>query len=239
MARVFVLLIGDLGSHHSTVSEKVFRGFAIADPIAPLVVINDQDARAARSFTLIHELAHIWLGETGISGTPESGEPTTRKGRVEQFCNDVASEFLLPELALRQSAPIGSPGDKDEVTRSVRAMAALWSVSEPMVAYRLQRIGWIKPAIYRELTSDYAARWSAQKQREKDKAKETEGGPSYYTVRQFKLGNALIDVVRRTLRDNALTHTKAAKVLGVKPGLVEPLLRHFEHSRGPLLDYGR
>ena len=51
------------------------------------------------------------------------------------------------------------------------------------------------------------------KQREKDKAKETEGGPSYYTVRQYKLGNASIDVVRRTLRDNALTHTKEAKVL--------------------------
>ena len=236
-AGVFVLLVGDLGSHHSAVSEKVFRGFAIADPVAPFVVINDQDARAARTFTLIHELAHVWLGETGVSGIPQSGEPTTRAGKIEQFCNDVASEFLLPDAALKVSSSIRSPGDKDEVVRAVRSIANAWSVSEPMVAYRLHRIGQVSPAIYRELTSEYAARWNAQKQREKDKAKETEGGPSYYTVRQYKLGNALIDVVRRTLRDNALTHTKAAKVLGVKPGLVEPLLRHFERSRGPLLDY--
>jgi transcriptional regulator with XRE-family HTH domain len=78
---IFVLLVGDLGSYHSAVDEKVFRGFAIADPIAPFVIINDQDAKSAQSFTLLHELAHIWLGESGVSGTPESAEPTTHAGR--------------------------------------------------------------------------------------------------------------------------------------------------------------
>jgi len=50
-AGVFVLLIGDLGSHHSAIGEEVFRGFVIADGVAPFIVINDNDARAARSFT--------------------------------------------------------------------------------------------------------------------------------------------------------------------------------------------
>ena len=65
---VFVLLIGDLGSHHSKISPDVFRGFAIADKRAPFAIVNDQDAPAARSFTVVHEVAHIWLGNTGISG---------------------------------------------------------------------------------------------------------------------------------------------------------------------------
>lgn len=56
---VFVLLIGTLGSYHSNISKKVFRGFAIADDLAPFIVINDQDARTARSFTLTHELVHL------------------------------------------------------------------------------------------------------------------------------------------------------------------------------------
>jgi hypothetical protein len=47
---VFVLLVGDLGSYHSALSEEVFRGFALADPVAPFIVINDHDARTARSF---------------------------------------------------------------------------------------------------------------------------------------------------------------------------------------------
>src|SRR5690349_10665437 len=49
-AGVFVLLLGNLGSHHSNIPVEIFRGFALADPIAPMIVINDQDARAAWSF---------------------------------------------------------------------------------------------------------------------------------------------------------------------------------------------
>jgi Zn-dependent peptidase ImmA (M78 family)/transcriptional regulator with XRE-family HTH domain len=228
---VFVLLVGDLGSHHSAVDEKVFRGFAIADPMAPFVIINDQDAKAARSFTLLHELAHIWLGESGVSGTPESAEPTTHAGEVERFCNDVAGELLLPSAIILPRPADLNTGDKDQLLRLIRSIAGPWAVSEPMVAYRLNRLGWIAPSVYRELTSDFAARWAAAKQREKEKAKEKEGGPTYFIIRQYKLGNALIDVVRRTLRDNTLTHTKAAKVLGIKPGLVEPLIRRSERSR--------
>jgi len=232
---VFVLLVGDLGSHHSAISETVFRGFAIADEIAPFIIINDQDARSARSFTLIHELAHIWLGQTGISGTADKVEPATPHGRIEQFCNDVAGEFLLPSSAFQQK-PRELDGDtKEAASHIITQLAQRWGVSEPMVAYRIHRLGWISANVYRELASDYAARWNALKERTKEKARETEGGPSYYTVKQFKLGNALIDVVRRTLRENLLSHTKAAKVLGVKPNSVEPLLRNLERSRGALI----
>jgi Zn-dependent peptidase ImmA (M78 family) len=140
---IFVLLIGDLGSHHSTVSENVFRGFTIADKIAPFVIINTQDAKAARTFTLIHELAHIWLGETGVSGTPDNDEPDTHAGRVERFCNDVAAEFLLPMVAI-QLWP-WALSDKEATISMIRNIAAAWSVSEPMVAFRFNRLGWIKP----------------------------------------------------------------------------------------------
>src|SRR3546814_17037769 len=61
-----------------------FRGFALADPIAPFVVINDRDAKTAWSFTLLHEVAHLWIGATGVSGGHFEGS-------TEQFCNDVAS----------------------------------------------------------------------------------------------------------------------------------------------------
>ena len=55
--RVFVVLISNLGSHHTGLGLEVFRGLAVADPVAPFIVINDQDSRAAWSFTLLHELA--------------------------------------------------------------------------------------------------------------------------------------------------------------------------------------
>src|SRR5258708_3216548 len=81
---VFVLLVGNLGSHHTAIDVEAFRGFALSDEIAPFIVLNDQDARAAWSFTLIHELAHLWLGTTGVSGA-------FADARIERFCNEVAA----------------------------------------------------------------------------------------------------------------------------------------------------
>ena len=89
-AGVFVLVLGHLGSYHTELSVEIFRGFALADEFAPFVVINPTDSAAARCFTLLHELVHLWLGEPGISG----GDP---QDPVEVFCNKVASSFLLSD----------------------------------------------------------------------------------------------------------------------------------------------
>ena len=81
---VLVILKGNLGHHTcQDLSPNVFRGFAIADPAAPFVVINETDSRSAWSFTPPHELAHVFLGESGISGY-ESEQA------VERLCNEAA-----------------------------------------------------------------------------------------------------------------------------------------------------
>lgn len=227
---VFVLLIGNLGSHHTNISERVFRGFAIADEIAPFIVINDQDARTARSFTLIHELVHIFVGSSGVSAAPATGQAETPIARVERFCNDVAGEVLLPTAGLPEVGPIVNTEDAADIIGEV---AENQNVSAPMVAYRFWRTGRISEEIYRELYALYSARWQAQRQRNRELAREEEdGGPSYYVVRRHRLGRALISLVGRTLRANELTHTKAAKMLGVSPSSVEPLLKDVKSVGG-------
>ena len=234
---VFVLLVGDLGSYHTELSAEVFRGFAISDDVAPFVVINDKDARAARSFTLVHELAHIWLDESGVSGAPSPNTPRSHQDRIERFCNDVAGEFLLPTAALRTQSVRPDVGDKQSAADIIRTLAHEWSVSEPMVAYRMNRIGLVETSIYRELVGEYVARWQRHRRRLRELLRDSEGRPDPHVIKRYKLGNALVDVVRRTLRDNTLTHTKAAKLLGVKPGSVERLLRGYEQSRGSMIHH--
>ena len=75
-----------------------FRGFALTDQYAPLIFVNGKDAKAAQMFTLAHELAHIWLGESGLSGFERLIPGSTQ---VEEWCNRAASEFLLPSSELR------------------------------------------------------------------------------------------------------------------------------------------
>ena len=212
---VFVLLIGNLGSHHSAIPVESFRGFAIADPIAPFVVINDGDARAAWSFTLLHELAHLWLGATGVSG---GGAPEMK---IERFCNDVAAEFLLPRADVHLIDVSGL--DLDVQIAVITDHANRWRVSRQMVAYGLFRAGRITLERWRALEAGIRERWTAERRREKDQLKGS-SGTSYYMVRRHRLGHAMLDFARRYTGAGALSPTKAAKVLGVKPRSVYPLL---------------
>ncbi len=218
---VFVILLGDLGNYRTAISPSVFRGFAVADDLAPLIVINDQDAKSAWSFTLIHELVHLFVGSTGVSGAPTTIQPHTPAARIERFCNDVAGEVLLPTRALVNIERVRTA---KAVMELAETLSAAWKVSASMAAYRLWRIGKADDDAYGEAVRVFAERWRLHRQREKDKAKESDSGPSYYVVRRHRLGDALLQFVGRSLRADALTHTTAAKLFGVRPGAVEGLL---------------
>lgn len=218
-AGVFVLLIGDLGSHHSRIAPETFRGYAIADEVAPFVVINDQDSRAAWPFTLLHELAHIWLGETGVSG------PVVGVG-VEQFCNDVASQFMLPEDLLRRMDFNAGP----TLALAITEFANQRNLSRSMVAYRLFRSGRIDEGQWQALSEKFRQEWLDSQERQRARGKEKEGGPNYYVVKGHRVGKALPELVRRMISSGALTTAKAGLVLDVKPTQVPAMLRATRRS---------
>jgi Zn-dependent peptidase ImmA (M78 family)/transcriptional regulator with XRE-family HTH domain len=224
-ASIFVLLIGNLGSHHTAIDVEAFRGFALADRIAPFVVLNDQDAKTAWSFTLLHELAHIWLGTTGISG----GFADTQ---IERFCNDVAGGFLLPANELA-AIRIDGGADLSTVAQSVAAFAAERHISSSMAAYRLRRTDAISEETWRGLRELFGAQW----RRSRDAARETgkdRPGPNYYVVRRHRLGTALLRFASRSLAAGTLSPTKAGQVLGVKPRSVRPLLSTVTGAASPM-----
>lgn len=213
---VFVLLIGDLGSHHTAFDLDVFRGFSLSDKIAPFIIINDKDSRAAWSFTLIHELAHIWLGHTGISSTNSELE-------IEQFCNKVASDFLLPELDFGSFDFIHTIGF-DEQKTVISKFAHSQNLSSSMVAYKLYLLGKIDRASWVQLNREYRKLWLEARDEKREKGRGKKGGPSYYVIRRHRLGENLISIVQQMVRGGTLTTMKASKVLGVAPKNVQNLI---------------
>lgn len=221
---IFVLLLGNLGSYHTNISVDTFRGFALADDIAPLVVINDNDALSAWSFTTLHEVAHLWLGDTGVSGWLGGLS-------VEQYCSDVAAEVLLPQRELQEFARIGAPS-LDQLADRMSRFADQRNISRAMVAYRVFRTGVIAEKTWDSLRERFYKDWMAHLEREALRQKARDGGPSYYVVKRHRIGRALLDLVNRSIGEGLLTYSKAARLLGVKARNVEPLLSGANSARG-------
>ena len=218
---VFVLLAGDCGHWSTAIEVSIFRGFVIADGLAPFIVINDQDAKSAWSFTLLHELAHLLLGESGVSGGPP-------QAGVEQLCNDTAAATLI-ELNEIEDLPLeGGTGDVVQIN----ALADRARVSRSMIGYQLFRVGRISQIRWEGLREQFRADWIAGKTNEKEKNKGNAGGPNWYVVRRHRLGAALLSVARQGIADGSLTPTRAARMLGVKPMAVYPLLAEPRRAFG-------
>ncbi len=215
-AGVFVLLKGDLGSHHTAIDVQVYRGFVVADEVAPLIVINDGDAKTAWSFTLLHELVHLLLGQTGISGAPADTP-------IERFCNDVAGEFLLLPIEL-DSLDLSDVGeDVAEGSGRIGDFARDRHLSRAMVAYAALRRGLITSKVYGDLAARFRSQW-IQERHSRREARTQGMGPSYYVVRRHRLGSALLELTGRMMDTGALTTAKAAKILGVKAASVPALM---------------
>lgn len=126
---VLVMVSGVVGSNNRRkLDPEEFRGFALADALAPLVFINGADSKAAQMFTLAHELAHVWLGESALSDVSPASAPSQR---VESWCNRVAAELLVPLADLREAL---APGD---ALAQVPALARRFKVSTLVILRRL------------------------------------------------------------------------------------------------------
>ena len=132
-----------------------------------------------------------------------------------------SGEFLLSKAEIQAIDVAGL--ELDEQIAVVTDHANRWRVSRQMVAYGLFKAGRITLEAWRVLEAGIRERWVAEGLREKAQLKDA-SGPSYYVVRRHRLGHAMLDFARHYSDAGALSPSKAAKVLGVKPRSVYPLL---------------
>jgi len=166
-AGILVMVSGVVGSNNRRkLDPGEFRGFALADELAPLVFINGADTKAAQMFTLAHELAHIWIGQTALSNAGVSALPSRE---TERWCNQVAAEFLVPMRLFKQElAPNAEL--RDELDR----LAKQFKVSTLVILRRMHDAGALD-------ADSYWALFKKELERLKQVAKGS-GGDFYLTL---------------------------------------------------------
>ncbi|MFV1971854.1 MAG: ImmA/IrrE family metallo-endopeptidase, partial [Acidimicrobiia bacterium] len=200
---ILVMVNGVVGNNtHRKLDPMEFRGFALVDPLAPVVFVNGADTRAAQVFTLAHELAHIWLGQTGLDDIYPTRAATDS---VERWCNDVAAEFLVPRADLSGDFLPEAP-----FTEELDRLARVFKVSTLVIVRRLHETGFLT-------WKEYQATYEAELARVLDLIGDSAGrGGNFYNTQPVRVSKLFARSVIASTREGQTLHRDAFRMLGFK-----------------------
>jgi Zn-dependent peptidase ImmA (M78 family) len=188
-----------LNNNRRRLDSTEFRGFAMADEVAPLVFINGADTKAGQMFTLAHELAHIWLGQSAVSDAEPAHLP---EQTVERWCNRVAAELLVPLAALKAEY------DPDaELRAELDRLARRFKVSTLVVLRRIHDAGGLT---WEQLWEEYERelRLIASIQRS--------GGGNFYLTQAARVSKRFARALLVSTWEGRSSFTEAFRLLGIK-----------------------
>ncbi len=181
---------------------REYRGFAMVDEYAPIIFINNNDTKEAQIFTLIHELIHILLGESGISDNS-----IDTQNKVEIFCNHLAAETLAP------AKEIGADFRKYNIVDEevFLTLAKKYSVSALVIARRALDLKFIDVSSYQDAKKTAIEKANQKKAEQKSRSA---SGPPPKIMLPRRYGKNITATIQSLVRSNQMSATHAMRLIG-------------------------
>ncbi len=205
---ILVFRSGTVGSNNNRgLSVDEFRGFALYDPYSPVVFINTKDAKSAQVFSIIHEFAHIWMGEGGVSNYDLGSRNSSTSNSIESKCDRIAAEVLVPFSIIK------SLWDKeDTVDNNIQRVSKTCKVSRLVSSIRAYDAKLINR---NEFKSAYQAEISFDKKK-RQKESDSPGGPKYNVMLNLKNGRLFSQALLSEVHEGKTLYNEAFGLLGIK-----------------------
>ena len=202
-AGVLVVFNGVVGNNTSRkLDPDEFQGFALVDEYAPLVFVNNADFKAAQMFTLAHELAHLFVGKTGVSSFEHLKFDSNT---TERFCDQVAAEFLVPTEELRAFWPIA-----ERTSDPFQSVARQFKVSSLVAARRACDLGLIEPIAFFKFYDEYTDReWHSIQQSQAS-------GGNFWNTQKWRIGTRFGTAIFRAVKEGRLLYREAYNLTGLR-----------------------
>ena len=200
---VVVIMSGIVGKNtHRALDVNEFRAFAMLDDWAPLVFINASDSNGAKLFSILHEAAHICLGESDLFNDRQ--EQITDVSKIENVCNAVAGELLVPEKIFLKK------WNEDmcnmDVFQKITELAKYFRCGEMVIARKAIDCNKIGQDIYNQVAQTAIKNYKQMKEN-----KQANGG-NYYNTMSSRLDGCFIRALCESINIGRTTYTEAYRL---------------------------
>lgn len=198
---VMVMVSGVVMNNNSRhLDPQEFRGFALSDPLAPLVFINGADSKAAQMFTLAHELAHVWLGQSALSDVSADAVPDSA---TEAWCNQVAAELLVPMESL-----LAELMEDEPIADTLKRLARHFKVSSLVILRRLFDAGHME-------RNEFFAAYRAELARLREIEARGAGGGDFYRTTAARVSKRFARALVESTLEGRTLYRDAFHMLGI------------------------
>ena len=214
-AGVLVVFNGIVGNNtRRKLAPDEFQGFALVDEYAPLIFVNSADFKAAQMFTFAHELAHLFVGETGVS-IFQNLQPAPHA--IERFCNQTAAEFLVPKDDLNHFWHTAK-----QANDRYQAIARHFKVSSLVAARRTLDLDLIDQDEFFRFYQEYQdTEWHSRQQ---DQA----SGGDFWNTQKWRIGPRFGTAIIRAVKEGRLLYREAYSLTGLKGDTFERMPKKME-----------